>query len=151
MTKKPIATYIWPCVVVLLSALFWSVWMFNLEYLRARGGIPILVVLQTACILGVVLAARRLTSWRRFLFLVLAGQVASIACDWTMALLLEPERSALAIDRVASSLISARSFLILFGPGILLGGLQALLIDFAWRYGPPRKPVSGLDTTMMSP
>jgi len=122
-----------------MSALLWFLWMLNIEYVRARGGVAALVACQTLCVLGVVLAVRRTAGWQRFMFLLLFGQVASIACDWMVAMLLDPVRSAQAIDRIVASPFSARSVLTLLGAGILLGGLQAIFVDIAWRYGILRK------------
>lgn len=124
----------WLCAAGILSAIPWFLWINSIEYVQARGAVGGLVALQSLCATALVFMVRHRSGRVRVGALFLLGQIASTLCDWIWTLALDAERGWNALTFVQLSPASPKAFLIIFGSWILLGGIQAILIDTTWRF-----------------
>lgn len=122
------------CAIVAVSSIAWFLWIGNIEYVKARGNVGGLVALQSLFVLPLVLITRYRNSWIRIGILFFFGQLASSISDWIWTFAFDADRGWNAIAFVQSFPMSRKAFLIVFGSWILLGGIQAVLVDAIWRF-----------------
>jgi hypothetical protein len=134
---------LWLCAAGAVSAILWFLWVGNIEYVQARGAVGGLVLFQSLCVAALVAMVRHRKAWARIGILFLLGQAASMLSDWVWTIALDAERGWKAIEFVQSSPISYKAIFVVFGSWILLGGIQALLIDAIWRLWEGGVPTTG--------
>jgi hypothetical protein len=120
-------------VIAVLSGVIWYLWMSNIEYVNSRGAVAGMATAQTILVIFLVHVLRDLRLIVRWPVLFVIGQFGSIALDWAWTLILDTERATAVLSKfqLASCTIE-RGLLIAFGAVILLGGVQALVVDGAW-------------------